>query len=494
MLKARRTVVIYCGLAALALANLSCRKSEEGRRTSPVNRLVISKSAGPRTFNRLLSADEQTNSIGDCLMGRLIRINRQTQQPEAELASSWQVSPDGKTLTCELRRDAKFSDGSPFTSDDVVFTFQVLNDPAVASPASFDFDGQPMKVEQLDGHKIRFVFPAPYAAAERLFDGVPILPKHILEPAYREGKFAQAWTLSTPPEQIVGLGPFKLKEHVAGQRVSLARNEHYWKTDSEGRRLPYLDELVFNIDPDRSTQLLKFQQGETDLLSPVNADDVAALAPLERQGKIKITDLGAGLIREIFWFNLNGGKQKNGKPFVDPVKLDWFKDPRFRQAVSYAIDRDAIAKLVFSGKASPQYGFLSSIKEKIKMKIKMLIGAAAMVAFMTALVFAQHGHGGGRSSSMHVGERSSSMRGGEDVHRHRGGEREKDDFEIRKERRKEDLDDLNEDKKDLNEDRKDRLKRMKEMRKEDLDDLNEDKEDLKGDRKAKSKTMKEMRK
>jgi len=360
MLEARRNVFIYCGLAALALANVSCRKSEEGRRTSPINRLVISKSAGPRTFNRLLSADEQTNSIGDCLMGRLIHINRQTQQPEAELASSWQVSSDGKTLTCELRRGVKFSDGAPFTSDDVVFTFQVLNDPAVASPASFDFDGQPMKVEQLDSHKIRFVFPAPYAAAERLFDGVPILPKHILEPAYREGKFAQAWTLSTPPEQIVGLGPFKLKEQVAGQRVSLARNEHYWKTDSAGRRLPYLDELVFNIDPDRGTQLLKFQQGETDLLSPVNADDVAALTPMEHQGKIKITDLGAGLIREIFWFNLNGGKQKNGKPFVDPVKLDWFKDPRFRQAVSYAIDRDAIAKLVFAGKASPQYGFLSS--------------------------------------------------------------------------------------------------------------------------------------
>src|SRR5262249_53219205 len=222
-------------------------------------------------------------------------------------ASSWHTPPDGKTLTCELRRAVKFSDGAPFTSDEVVFTFQVLNDPAVASPASFDFDGQPIKVERLDSHKIRFVFPAPYAAAERLFDGVPILPKHVLEPAYREGKFAQAWTLSTPPEQIVGLGPFKLKEHVVGQRVSLARNEHYWKTDSAGRRLPYLDEIVFNIDPDRSTQLLKFQKGETDLFSPLTPDDVAALNPLAQQGKITIADLGASLIREILWFNLNEG-------------------------------------------------------------------------------------------------------------------------------------------------------------------------------------------
>ncbi|MGE0885449.1 MAG: ABC transporter substrate-binding protein [Blastocatellales bacterium] len=361
MLNVCRIVLICCGL--LALANAGCGKREEetsARRSSVANRLVISKSSGPRTFNRLLSADEQTSSLGDCMMARLIRINRQTQQPEAELATSWQVSPDGKALTCELRREVRFSDGAPFTADDVVFTFQVLNDPAVASPSAFDFDGQPLEVEKLDSHKVRFLFPAPQAAAERLLDGVPILPKHVLEPAYREGKFAQAWTLSTPPEQVVGLGPFKLKEHIAGQRISLARNEHYWKTDAAGRRLPYLDELVFTIDPDRNTQLLKFQQGETDLLSPVNADDVATLAPLEQQGKVKVADLGPSLIREIFWFNLNDGKQKNGKPFVDPVKLSWFEDLRFRQAVSSAIDREAIAQLIFAGKASPQYGFLSA--------------------------------------------------------------------------------------------------------------------------------------
>jgi peptide/nickel transport system substrate-binding protein len=353
---------ISCLLIWVGISSSCQRIGEKARPAAGPQRLVISKSAWPRSFNRLLATDEQTNSLTDCLMGRLIRINRQTQQPEAELATAWQVAPDGKALTCELRRDVVFSDGQPFTAADVLFTFQVLNDPATAAPAAdpFDFEGQRMQVEQLDNHRVRFHFPVPYAAAERLLDGVPILPKHILEPVYRTGKFAEAWTLGTPPEQIVGLGPFKLKEYVAGQRVVLTRNERYWKKDAAGRSLPYLDELVFLLNPDRNLQLLKFQQGETDLLSPVSADDAAALEPLQAQGRIKLHDLGPSLIRELFWFNLNDGKQaETGKPLVDPVKLSWFKDVRFRQAVSHAVDRAALARLVFAGKAAPQSSFLS---------------------------------------------------------------------------------------------------------------------------------------
>jgi peptide/nickel transport system substrate-binding protein len=351
-------------ISCLLLVSLwtGCQRKTNNEPARQPQRLVLSKSAGPRSFNRLLSADEQTSSLTDCLMGRLIRINRQTQQPEPELATAWQTAPDGKSLVCDLRRAVRFSDGEPFTAADVLFTFEVLNDPAINAPAadSFNFDGQRVRVEQLDDLRLRFNFPAPQAAAERLFDGVPILPKHLLEAPYRAGKFAEAWTLGTPPAQIAGLGPFKLKEYVAGQRVVLARNEHYWKRDATGKQLPYLEELIFALDPDRNTQLLKFQQGETDLLSPVNADDVAALAPLEAQGKIKVEDLGPSLIREVFWFNLNAGKQpETGKPLVDPVKLRWFKETRFRQAVSLALDRAALARLVFAGKAAPQWGFLS---------------------------------------------------------------------------------------------------------------------------------------
>ncbi len=355
-------VILVMALAYLS-EPMSSRTAGQASRGKRGGRLVLSKSAGPRTFNRLFAFDEQTTSITNCLVGHLIRINRQTQQPEPELAQSWKVSPDGKRVTFSLRPGLKFSDGQPASADDVVFSFQVINDPRVNSAASdqFNFEGQRVRVEKIDAVTVAFSFPILHAAAVRLFDGVPIMPRHVLEVPYRAGKIDQTFGLATPAEQIVGLGPFKLKTYLAGQRVTLQRNDYYWKTAPNGERLPFLDEIVLTIDENRNTQLLKFQQGETDLLSPVNADDLSSLGALERQGRIKVHDLGPSLIREIFWFNLNDGKQSPaGRTPVDPIKLSWFKEVKFRQAISHAIDRQAIVDLVFAGRATPQWAFLSA--------------------------------------------------------------------------------------------------------------------------------------
>ena len=350
-----RSLLPLAVLALTADAVSSSQGREGGPRTG--GRLVVSKSAGPRTFNRLLSFDDQTTAITNCMMGSLIRINRQTQQPEAELAESWKTSPDGRTITFRLRPNIKYSDGATLSADDVLFTFQVINDPSVRTAASdqFNFEGRRVEIRKIDLFTVSVTFPIAYASAIRLFDGLPILPRHKLEPVYREGRFEQAWSLSARPDEIVGIGPFKLKAYLPGQRVVLSRNEHYWKTDAAGRRLPYLDEIVFTIDPDRNTQRLRFQQGETDLFSPLASDDLDALAPLERQGKIRLFNLGPSLIREMLWFNLAAGK-----PGVDPVKLAWFEDANFRRAISHAIDRQAIVRLAFNEKASPQWGFLSA--------------------------------------------------------------------------------------------------------------------------------------
>ncbi len=316
-------------------------------------RLVVSQASGPKTFNPLFATDTDTLGILNCVMSVLVRINRQTGEAEPELAESLTSSSDHRVLTIRLRPGVTFSDGHPLTADDVLFTFQVIYDPALRSSVRdvLDIEGGQIVVEKKDSRTITLTFPKPVATSERLLDSVHILPKHRLEADYRAGRFASRWDLSTPPQEIVGLGPFRLKEYVPGERTVLVRNPHYWKRDPAGRPLPYLDEITFLIVPDRSTRVLKFQQGELDLLSPLTPEEVARLEPQVAARRIRIYDLGPSLICEVMWFNLNPRARS-----LSPTKLAWFQDVRFRQAVSFAINRQALIDVVFAGKAAPVWG------------------------------------------------------------------------------------------------------------------------------------------
>ncbi len=319
-----------------------------GAETRP---LTMAQLAGPRTFNFLLANDEQTNSIAAVVMGNLINIHRQTQKTEPALAERWWLSRGGKTLTMKLRRNAKFSDGVPLTAADVLFTFEILYDEQLHPPLqdTFLIAGRKITAERLDDYTLRFRLPAPLAAIERIFDGLYVLPRHKLEAAYRRGEFERAWSLGAPVAEIVGTGPYRIKEYVPGQRTVLERNPYYWKKDATGHRLPYLDTVYVEIVPSRATQLIKFQKGELDILSPVSAEDALALREDEKQGRLVLFNVGPSFIHEVLWFNLQPGK-------ADPKKQAWFADRRFRQAVAYAVDREAIVRNVFLGMAHPVFG------------------------------------------------------------------------------------------------------------------------------------------
>ena len=312
----------------------------------------------PRTFNPVLSADSASREIIHRLMSDLVRINRATQLTEPSLAKSWQVSRDGLRYTLHLRRGVRFSDGTPLTADDVVFTYQVYMDENVRSPQRdlLLVGGKPIRVRKVDAHTVVFDLPQGHAPGERLFDSIAILPRHLLETPYREGKFAEAWSLATPPSQIAGLGPFRLKEYVPGQRVVLERNPYYWKVDKQRRRLPYLDELVFVVTPNEDAQVLRFQAGEIDLISRVSSKNYSALARAA-QGRFRLLDVGPSLEYHFLFFNLNDLAAKN-LPEV-ARKQAWFRDARFRQAISAAIDREGIAKLVFDGRVTPLWAHVT---------------------------------------------------------------------------------------------------------------------------------------
>jgi peptide/nickel transport system substrate-binding protein len=316
-------------------------------------RLVVALRSEPKTLNPVLAVDEPSRDVIRCLTADLIHINRGSLKTEPSLAKSWSVSRDGRQYTLHLRRGLRFSDGEAFNADDVIFSFQVYLDEKINSSQRdlLVVGGKPIVVVKLDAYTVRFELAQPYAAAERLFDGVAILPRHLVESSYRSGSFFQSWSLSMPPNQFAGLGPFRLKEYVPGQRVVLERNPYYWKADRAGNQLPYLNEVVFLFVASEDAQVIRFQSGDTDVLSRFGAENFAVLQKQQSEKGYHLDDLGPGLEYNFLFFNLNDLAPK-GLPEI-AKKQAWFQDLRFRQAVSAAIDRDGIVRLVYSGRATP---------------------------------------------------------------------------------------------------------------------------------------------
>jgi peptide/nickel transport system substrate-binding protein len=318
--------------------------------------LTIGQRSEPKTLNPVTATDAISREVIGRLMGDLIEINRASQLTEPALAKSWKISADGRTFTLQLRKGIRFSDGHPFDADDVVFSFNVYMDEAVDSPQRdlLIIDGKPILVSKLDQYTVRFVLPRPYAAAERIFDGLGMLPKHLLEKPYREGHFAQVWSLNVPPSEIAGLGPFRLKQYVPGQRVVLERNPYYWKVDRENQRLPYLDELVFLFVGTEDAQVMRFEAGETDMVSHLSSENYNLLAREKSRIGSQLADMGPGLEYNFLLLNLNdlGGKK------LDEVatKQAWFRDLKFRQAINAAVDRQSIVRLVYGSRGAALWG------------------------------------------------------------------------------------------------------------------------------------------
>jgi peptide/nickel transport system substrate-binding protein len=315
-------------------------------------RLTATLRSDPRSFNRLVSAGTVTELYSLLAQGKLVRINRATQELEPWLAEKWEASADGRAFTLTLREGLQWSDGTPFTADDVAFTFRAVYDARAGSVLgpTLQVGGRPVAATVLGARTVRVEYAAPFGPGVRLLDNLPILPRHKLEAALAAGRFKDAWNAATPATDLVGMGPFQLARYEPGQRLVLARNPHYWRTAPDGARLPYLDEIVLEIVPDQNAEFVRLQSGEMDLLQQVRAEDIATIRPLVGDGKLQLLELGVSTDPDVFFFNLR-------HPY-------WSKDPRrtwittreWRQAISHAVNREALAETVFLGAAVPVWG------------------------------------------------------------------------------------------------------------------------------------------
>jgi peptide/nickel transport system substrate-binding protein len=353
----------HAAAAAALFLGISCRNapstSSSGTVSGPIRggSLVASLRSEPRTFNRLAPNANQAavDAVTRLAHAPLVRLNRVTDQPEPWLAEKWSVSPDGRVITLTLRDGVKFSDGVPFTSEDVVFTFKALYDPAVNSvlATGVQVDHQPLAVTATDPRTVVVTMAAAFAPGVAMLDNVPIYPKHLLQAALDAHTLGSAWGAATPPSQMAGLGPFVVEEYKPGERLAFARNPHYWRKDASGTPLPYLDRLVIEFVKAQDAEMLRIQAGSLDLMTQadVRPEDIASLRRLRDEGKVQLAEPGLSVDPNLLWFNLTPAKiarERGTRPYLAKTE--------FRQAISYGVDRGAIANTLFLGAAAPVYG------------------------------------------------------------------------------------------------------------------------------------------
>ena len=372
----RATAVVTLALCATTIASSGCRRraadAVEYSDPHPLpaepaiyeaassgrygGRFVLGQISNPRTFNAMMANEQSSSDITERAFTRLAEHDNIAQKNIPGLAKSWEMAADGLTWTFHLRKGAAFSDGHPMTAEDVLFSFRLAYDDTL-HPSVQDLlkmGGKPFEVTSPDPHTVVIKSPASNAALVDSVASVPIMPKHVLEASFKDGSFASAYNVSTPPDKIVTSGAWRVKQYVPGEKTVLGRNPYWFGVDQQNRLLPYLDEIVFLIVPDLDAADLKFRAGELHGLDDVKPENYRWYTDNQQKANFTLYDLGPDMNTNHFWFNLNKVQKatpgkKIGDPFADPVKYSWFNNPVFRRAVSMAIDRDAMIPSVFFG-------------------------------------------------------------------------------------------------------------------------------------------------
>ncbi len=309
--------------------------------------LTLRLSGSPQSWLFYGSLDNNAYTVCYNLFDPLIEANPVTNELGPGLAKSWEVSEDGLEVTFHLR-DVNWTDGVPFTADDVIFTFEnfVMNKYARGNSIDrFTLQGKTIEWVKVNDKTLVAKLPYPYGAFFFVTSHVLIYPKHVVAPLIDlsdPDSVNKALTTDTPVNKIVGTGSFILSQYVVDQKVVLKKNPNGWKKDQYGNQLPYVDELVYLIVKDAEVNVAKFLAGEIDYMS-LNARDYSNFKIKEREGApIKVFKaLPTGNTPSPVHIAINFDNK-------DPELKALFRTDAFRFALEYALDRDRIIDQVFN--------------------------------------------------------------------------------------------------------------------------------------------------
>jgi peptide/nickel transport system substrate-binding protein len=265
----------------------------------------------------MLASDSASHEICSLVYNGLVKYDKNLQIV-GDLAEKWTISPDGKVITFYLRPNVKWHDGKPFTAWDVWYGYKTIIDPKTPTPYSGDFE-EVKEVQVLNPHTLRVIYKEPFAPGLSSWGNLVVLPRHLLE-----GKDITQSPLGRNP---IGTGPYRFVRWQTGQYLILQANPEYF----EGR--PYIDQVIYKIIPDPSTMFMELKAGSLDWMN---------LTPLQYARQTSDP-----------FFEKNFKKYKY-LPFAYTylgfnLRHPFFRDKRVRQAISYAINREEIVKVILFG-------------------------------------------------------------------------------------------------------------------------------------------------
>ncbi|OGP95119.1 MAG: peptide-binding protein [Deltaproteobacteria bacterium RBG_16_54_18] len=301
-------------ICLLCVSGTAARADE---RPSYGDTIIVGSIGDASNLIPMLSSDSASHDIGGLIYNGLVKYDKDLNLV-GDLAKRWEVSRDGMTITFHLRQGVRWHDGRPFTAEDCLFGFRTITDDK--TPTAYRGDYLEVKrAEAVDRYTFRVTYRRPFAPALASWGSLVVLPKHLLA--------GRDITKSLLTRQPIGTGPYRFKEWVTGEKIVLASNPDYF----EGR--PYIDGYISRIIPDPATMFLELKAGGIDWmgLTPMQyrrqTNDPAFAQQFQKYRYLSFTYTYMG-------YNL-----------LSPL----FQDKRVRQAISYAIDKEEIIKVVFLG-------------------------------------------------------------------------------------------------------------------------------------------------
>ena len=290
-----------------------------------------------KTLTPLVSTDAYASEVQSYVQESLITRNPDTLEWEGLIAKGWQVSPDGLTITFQMRDDVTFSDGVPLTADDIVFSFNFIMTEAIQAPRQRAYLEKIKEVKANGKYEVVFVYKEPYFEAFDLAGTLSIMPKHFYEPYLQT---PQAFNESKG--LLLGSGPYRLADPKSWRpdagSVELVRNERYW-----GDVPPSFNRVLWKIIQNDSARLTTYRNGEIDAYGARPKE----YADLKNDPQIMAKSSHFEYMPPVAGYSYIGWNQERGG------KPTRFADKRVRQAMSYLTDVQRIIKDIQLGYAEP---------------------------------------------------------------------------------------------------------------------------------------------